>query len=272
MGIALLHRIFGGDLMTDEQEVKNTGTYSVNKGKVIGLSLLSIVPLMLTFGAINNWFQDQGTGAHAEVYDSLFQTYWWLGTIIAIAVYGYFVWLISTSVDAVPSDAPQMGQTPEIRGSNKVAWTITVAITALLLILSSITFSSIDFFEDVNANSTDDTFTVLVTGYQYYWTYEYPNGEILTSAAEEPLRIPVGVPVIFEVTSGDVFHSFALPEHRIKADAIPGRTISIWIDADETGSYPIRCFELCGDDHALMVGELLVMEKEEFETWHSGGV
>ena len=82
----------------------------------------------------------------------------------------------------------------------------------------------------------------------------------------------MGVPIVFEVTSGDVFHSFALPEHRIKIDALPSRANIGWILAEETGEYPVRCFELCGDYHSLMIGYLEVMEQDDFEEWYSGGI
>ncbi|MDP6640551.1 MAG: cytochrome c oxidase subunit II [Candidatus Poseidoniaceae archaeon] len=247
----------------------------MSKRKVIAISILALIPLMLTFGSIINWFAEDGTGAHAKVYDELFNLYWTLGTIVAIIVYGYFVWLLSTADytgDEDAPDCPVIGVEPIERGTAKVAWTISAAITIFLLVLSQVTFDSIDFFEDINANTTEESFTVQIVGYQYYWTYEYPDGTILSSATEEPLRIPVDVPIVFEVSSGDVFHNFALPEHRVKADAIPGRSISIWIEAEEVGTYPIRCFELCGASHTNMIGELEVMEKNDFETWYRGGV
>ncbi len=231
----------------------------------------SIVILLLTFAAIFNWFQGLGgTGEHAAVYDELFTLYWGLGTAIGVAVYIYFLWLLTTSTDEGLDEMP-CGQAPVDRGDRKVAYAITVIITLFLLVLSDVTFDSIDFFE--KPETTDESFTIQVTGYMYYWDYQYPNGIHYTSATGEPLRIPVDVPVIFEVTSGDVFHSFALPEHRIKIDALPSRTNTGWILAEEasTEPYPVRCFELCGDNHAIMMGELLVMEKADFDAWYAGG-
>ncbi|MDP6864407.1 MAG: cytochrome c oxidase subunit II [Candidatus Poseidoniaceae archaeon] len=241
----------------------------MSKIKNISLAILSIIPLLLTFFAIIKWFQSPGTGAHAEVYDELFLTYWSLGMVVAVIVYGVFIWLMTTAVEEEPDDVRILGSLPVERGSAKIAWTVTIVITAFLLILSQITFSSIDFFE--NPELEEDSFTVKVTGWQYYWEYEYPNGITYTSAVGEPLRIPVDTPVVFEVIGGDVFHSFALPEHRIKVDALPSRPNTGWILAEETGTYPIRCYELCGDDHTLMIGELEVMDKNEFDAWYSGG-
>ncbi|HJM54863.1 MAG TPA: cytochrome c oxidase subunit II [Poseidonia sp.] len=237
--------------------------------RAFGLIFFSIVILMLTFGSIIKWFQEPGTGEHAKVYDNLFLIYWTLGCIVAVTVYGFFLWLVTTEVEVEPSDAPFLGQMPIERGNVKLSWSLTVIITVFLLVLSSVTFDSIKFFETPELE--EESFTVQVTGWQYYWEYEYPNGINYTSATDEPLRIPVDTPVVFEVIGGDVFHSFALPEHRIKVDALPSRPNIGWILAEETGTYPIRCYELCGADHAVMIGELEVMEKSDFDQWYSGG-
>ncbi len=242
-------------------------------GIIIGVTIL----LMLTYAAIFNWFNGLGgTGAHAEVYNHLFTTYWSLGVLIGGGVYLYFIWLITTSVQGETEEQPEMGVVPIERGNNKVAMAISIVITLFLLVLSDVTFDSIDFFEKYGEHTTEESFTIKVTGYQYYWTYEYDSGINYSSATGEALVIPVDVPVVIEVTTGDVFHSFALPEHRIKIDAIPGRTNTGWINADETGKYPIRCFELCGEFHADMIGELEVVQKDDFDAWHSaklaGGV
>ena len=241
----------------------------MSKGKKIGLVFLAIIPLMLTFASINKWFDNTGTGAHAAVYDHLFSVYWGLGCVVAIAVYGWFLYLMSTEVDEEPEDAPKLGQLPVERGSTPVAIAVAIIITVFLLVLSNVTFHSVDFFEQ--PETEEDSFTVKVTGYQYYWDYEYPNGEVYSSAAGESLKIPVDTPVVFEVIGGDVFHSFALPEHRIKVDALPSRANVGWIDAEETGTYDIRCYELCGAEHAVMIGTLEIMEKDDFNAWYNGG-
>jgi len=242
----------------------------INKELLAILGAISL--LMLTFVSIFNWFQGLGgTGAHAAVYDGLFTLYWGLGTVVGFAVYAWFVWLISTRDDEAEDERPQMGEPPVERGDRRIAFAIATVIALFLLVLSDVTFDSIDFFEKYEDHTTDESFTVQVTGYQYYWSYAYPNGINYTSAGGEPLRIPMDVPVVFEVISADVYHSFALPEHRIKIDALPSRPNTGWVLAEEVGTYPIRCFELCGDDHALMIGELEVMEKADFEAWYAGG-
>ncbi|HJM18938.1 MAG TPA: cytochrome c oxidase subunit II [Candidatus Thalassarchaeaceae archaeon] len=242
----------------------------INK-KQFGLVAFSLLILMTSYAALFNWFNGLGgTGSHADVYNHLFTTYWSLGVLIGGGVYVYFLWLMTTSVEDETEEMPKLGEIPLERGNGKVAMAITVVITLFLLVLSNVTFDSIDFFEKYDEHTTEESFTVKVTGYQYYWNYEYPNGINFTSASG-PLKIPVDVPVVLEVTSGDVFHSYALPEHRIKVDSIPGRSNFGWIEAEETGIYPVRCFELCGAYHSDMMGELEVVEKSEFDTWYTGG-
>jgi cytochrome c oxidase subunit 2 len=237
--------------------------------KQLGLIIGSIVILMLTFASIFNWFRGLGgSGAHAEVYDELFTLYWVLGSIIGLIVYAWFVYLLVGSFGDDAGEPMEIGATPVIRGSNRGAVIISSVIMVFLLVLSDTTFDSIDFFEKHEEHTTEDSFTIEVTGYQYYWDYQYPNGKSINSASGEALKIPVDIPVVFEVTAGDVFHSFALPEHRIKIDAIPGRVNEGWILADEIGTYPVRCAELCGDEHAIMIGEIEVMTQEEFEAWY----
>lgn len=239
----------------------------MSKGKNISIAFVAIIPLMLTFGAINKWFNNEGTGAHAEVYDFLFFVYWGLGCVVAVAVYGWFLWLMSTVVDEEPEDAPKLGDMPVERGSKNIAIVTSTIITVFLIVLSIVTFDSIDYFE--NPELEQGSFEVEVIGWQYYWEYNYDNGISYTSAAGEALVIPVDTPVVFNVQGGDVFHSFALPEHRIKVDALPSRPNVGWILAEETGTYPIRCYELCGAEHGIMIGELEVVTLEEYELWEA---
>jgi cytochrome c oxidase subunit 2 len=50
------------------------------------------------------------------------------------------------------------------------------------------------------------------------------------------LRLPVGRPIVLEITSRDVIHSFAVPLLRIKQDAIPGMRIPIQFTATKTSA------------------------------------
>jgi cytochrome c oxidase subunit II len=54
---------------------------------------------------------------------------------------------------------------------------------------------------------------------------------------------------------------------RLKQDAVPGRTIEVWFEATETGTYEIPCAELCGFGHSGMLGNLTVQSQEDYDKW-----
>jgi cytochrome c oxidase subunit 2 len=93
------------------------------------------------------------------------------------------------------------------------------------------------------------------------------------------LYLPVNKPIIVNLRSKDVIHSFNVPEFRVKQDAIPGLTIPIWFIPNvttaemrtKTGNpnfqYEIACAQLCGLGHYRMRGFVTVLSPEEFQKW-----
>ncbi len=95
-----------------------------------------------------------------------------------------------------------------------------------------------------------------------------PNGKDDISTINQ-LNIPLGQPVIVELSSKDVIHSFFLPVMRIKQDAIPGQKVTMWFEAKKTGDFEIACAQLCGLGHYRMKGFFNVLEKDKFNSWAS---
>ena len=56
------------------------------------------------------------------------------------------------------------------------------------------------------------------------------------------------------MTSEDVIHSFFVPQFRIKQDVLPGRYTQTWFQATKAGTFHLFCTQLCGTEHARMVG------------------
>jgi cytochrome c oxidase subunit 2 len=93
------------------------------------------------------------------------------------------------------------------------------------------------------------------------------------------LHLPAGRPVLIQLTSKDVIHSFALQEMRVKQDAVPGTVIPVWfvptVTTEEmrqrTGKadfgYEISCAQLCGLGHYRMRGYVTIHTPEEFQKW-----
>jgi cytochrome c oxidase subunit 2 len=109
----------------------------------------------------------------------------------------------------------------------------------------------------------EGAFSVKVTARMWSWVFEYENG---VKVGE--LLIPVGKPIHLRLTSQDVIHSFYIPAFRVKQDAVPGLTTSLWFKAREVGTYDVLCAEYCGQQHAYMLTNVKVLTEEEFNRWY----
>jgi cytochrome c oxidase subunit 2 len=81
------------------------------------------------------------------------------------------------------------------------------------------------------------------------------------------LHLPVGRPAIIHLSSKDMVHSFALPQMRVKQDAIPGIAQPVWFTPTQTGQWEIACSQLCGLGHYRMRGFYTIQSQAEYEAW-----
>lgn len=102
-----------------------------------------------------------------------------------------------------------------------------------------------------------------VVGKQWMWKTQHSNGAREINA----LHVPVNEPVKVIMTSEDVIHSFYVPDFRIKRDVLPGRYTETWFNATKTGTFHLFCTQFCGTEHSRMIGEIVVMPKDEFAKW-----
>jgi cytochrome c oxidase subunit 2 len=106
--------------------------------------------------------------------------------------------------------------------------------------------------------------TVEVTGHDWWWEVRYPR-EGIVSANE--IHVPVGRPVRLVLTSGDVIHSFWVPQLTVKTDLIPGHTNTTWIQASKPGTYRGQCAEYCGLQHAKMAILVVAEPADAYASW-----
>lgn len=127
-----------------------------------------------------------------------------------------------------------------------------------------------DFFTNRALAPPDaaNALTIKLTGRQWWWLAEYqdPNPTNVLQVANE-IHIPTGRPILFELQSPDVIHSFWVPSLQGKKDLVPGRSSSVWLKAERAGTYQGQCAEFCGYQHAHM-GLLIIAEPpEKFAVW-----
>src|ERR1039458_9306148 len=153
---------------------------------------------------------------------------------------------------------------PPIHGNTRleVVWTTIPAV--LILGLCTYAYTVLRSNED----SKKGAMTVNVTERQFAFQFSYPEagGKQIVSPI---LYLPKGRPVVFEIRSLDVIHSFFVPEFSEKIDAVPGITTTLRVTPTRLGTYPAECTELCGAGHSLMRAPVRVLTPAAFKTWLS---
>jgi cytochrome c oxidase subunit 2 len=113
---------------------------------------------------------------------------------------------------------------------------------------------------------------VRVVAQQWAWSFVHPGPDGQLDTADDiktvdDLHIQANQKYIWELESRDVLHSFSIPSMRLKQDAVPGRVIKGWFDANAPGTYEIQCAEICGVGHGLMPGKVHVQDAATHTAW-----
>lgn len=177
----------------------------------------------------------------------------------------------------------------------EVAWTVVPIV--ILVVIGA--WSLPILFKQQEIPEAD--LTIKVTGYQWYWGYEYVDDGVafesymigygegnmnpdIKSQLEEAgysenefrlatdtaVVVPINTTVVMQVTGADVIHSWTIPAFGVKQDAVPGRLAELWFSAEREGIYFGQCSELCGKDHTYMPITVKVVSQEVYDAWLEG--
>ena len=210
-------------------------------------------------------------------------------SLFVVFLLGYVIFKFNSKANPEPSSLTH--NTPI-----EVAWTVVPIVILVFIGAFSI---PVLFKQQV---IPDGDINIKVTGYQWYWGYEYTDhgfgfdsmligdGKVLTPEVEAELIeagyskdefllatdtavvVPVDKVVVMQVTGADVIHSWTIPAFGVKQDAVPGRLGQLWFKAEKEGVYFGQCSELCGQDHAYMPITVKVVSQENYEAWLSGAI
>jgi len=194
-----------------------------------------------------------------------------IATPIAALLVVYFAYVLIVFRHRGPE--PEEGVA--IRGDNRVQLTWIVATAAIVLFAA--VYGTVRLFGDSGAGGgqgpkpiakpSGDPLQVQVIAQQWAFTYRFPS----FGGVETPhLELPVNRDVEFHVTSLDAIHSFWAHQLGVKADANPGVDNVAYARPTETGSFDIRCAELCGLFHGHMFDTGQVVSDSSFQAWIRG--
>lgn len=201
----------------------------------------------------------------------------WVISIITIFVLGLLIWVVvryNAKANPTPSKTTHNVML-------EIVWTL---IPVLILIVIAVPSFKMLYYLD---RTEDPEMTLKVTGYQWYWGYEYQDHEGISFlsymipedeideekgqkrllSTDNPVVLPIDTNIQILITAADVIHAFTIPALGFKKDAVPGRMNETWVRIDKPGTYFGQCSEICGKDHAYMPIEIKAVTKEEFKKW-----
>ncbi|MDG1203979.1 MAG: cytochrome c oxidase subunit II [Pseudomonadales bacterium] len=248
---------------------------------LVALSLLMSSSLAFADWSALNMRQGV-TEISQEVY-GLHMIMFWVCVVIGVLVFG-------TMIISMLMHRKSLGVKPATFHDNttiEIAWTIVPIIILVVLAIPATTTLTKMY------DTGDTEMDIEVRGLQWKWQYTYlnddpskeisfvssmitPDEEIYNRAAkrenylldvDNELVIPIDTRIRFLITSGDVIHSWWVPDFALKKDAIPGFVHELWTIVDTPGTYRGKCTELCGPYHGFMPVVVRAVEKDEYAAW-----
>lgn len=203
---------------------------------------------------------------YGEISHDLYVTIFWWSMVILAVVWGLLAYILIRFREKPGGDEPK-----QIHGHMglEIAWTIAPALIVVAIVIPTIK----GVFQVQRAPEGDDVLVVEVVGKRYWWSFHYPEQGVTTA---NELHLPVGRPVSLRLESGDVIHSFWVPQIGGKRDVNPVAAVPegkeekrnwMHFTLKEEGVFWGQCAEFCGEAHALMGVRVVARSPEEFEGW-----
>jgi cytochrome c oxidase subunit 2 len=224
---------------------------------------------------------------HAGEIDHMMVLVHWLMLVLFVGWGGFFLFVLFRFRKGSNPKANYTGA----KGKVAKGLEIGVAIVEVVLL---VVYAIPAWATRVGAFPSESEATVVrVTAKQFEWIAHYPGAdgrfgrrEVARVAADNPiglvradadakddivttnqLNLPVDRPVLVQLTSLDVIHSFGLFEMRVKQDAIPGMEIPVWFIPNRVGQYEVACSQLCGIGHFRMRGFVTIQSAADFQNF-----
>ena len=210
---------------------------------------------------------DMSTSAQHQQFDWIFMALLCAPVLLFVWTYSAYALVNWRHREGDDADGPPIHHNVKIQAT----W---IGVTAVI-VLGLFVFGTVELIAPAGAGagegpapiwkpSSANMLEVQVIGQQWAFTYRYPQFGGMESTT---LVLPVNREVAFNVTSLDVIHSFWAYQLGVKADANPGVNNVAYTKPQETGTFVVRCNELCGLWHGAMFNYGQVLTPTAFNTW-----
>lgn len=221
------------------------------------LVLISTIVLYLLFNYVL-FVRPLPASAEADPIDRLFNLHFWLIAFLFSLIMVIMLYAART-FRRQPGDETDG---PHIHGHTglEVGWTIVPT-----LIVVAVGIYAAVILNQLIAPKPNEV-PIRVQAQQWSWSFQYPEQADVTSPE---LVLLVNQPVVLEMYSLDVLHSFWVPEFRVKQDILPGEQNIRLLRFTPTavGNYKLRCAEICGSRHANMLADVRVLDETDYVAW-----
>ncbi len=154
---------------------------------------------------------------------------------------------------------------PEWSHSNKieaVMWSIPIAIVAVLAVICWRTSHQLDPFRPIP--STQRPVHIEAVALNWKWLFIYPDQHVATV---NEVAMPVGVPVVFHLTSATVMNSFFIPRLGSQIYAMANMQTAVNLVASLPGTYRGISANFNGDGFSGMTFKVKAMSRGDFNQW-----
>lgn len=212
--------------------------------------------------------------------------------VLALAALAHVLLLVGLWLKRAPEGAPDRPHTLRVE---------YLPLLALTLLLGALGLKAQRLWSETHITGADrGALQIEVTGVQFAWYFRYPGPDakfgrtspaLVDPAAANPIGIdpadpagaddvvvselvlPAGREVDLTLRAQDVIHGFAVPELRVKQNAVPGLVQHLHFLAEVPGTYAVLCTQVCGLGHFRMNADVRVLPAADFEAWrhaHTG--
>jgi cytochrome c oxidase subunit 2 len=262
----------------------------LTRGLAAALLGLAIAPGVANAGLI---FPEKGGSPNADKIWTLYVLIFVLAMCVFVGVGGALIWAM------FKFRARKGAVAAQIHGITRLEVGWTVGAFVILVFITIFTFIQLPGIKDpprsdIDANgnpvaaaqplyaATDmppppkgsASMNLTVVGEQYVWSYGYPGQDHVISYVD--MVVPVGMTITLDIVAKDVIHSWWIPQLGGKMDAVPGLVNKTWFkippSAIKPGQkqviYNGQCAELCGRNHANMLGRVIGMRYTDWKAWY----
>ncbi|MEA2145737.1 MAG: cytochrome c oxidase subunit [Solirubrobacteraceae bacterium] len=192
---------------------------------------------------------------------------------VPIAVGVFVVIVLITAAAVLRYRAREPERAARWHENNRLEGSYALVLALVCVFLLVVTFTA-EHRVDTVANRQKPALTVEVTAAKWEWRFYYPAyGITLRSGTvgRQPLVVPTGEAIRFNLLSADVIHAFWIPEADYKHDLIPGSTQVTTLSFGRPGRFQGQCAEFCGLRHADMVFAVDAVTPARFAAWARAG-